>query len=134
MTTDGDRQDARADVMDVLQRLEAAVGGLSRSELPAAIGAIGACEVRLFATYIAHEVSRLQAPPKALDLLLTAKQVSERLGVSVDQVHEFIRRSEIPGVRVGRLVRVRASKLEKWIDQQEASPVPHRRYRPRGRR
>lgn len=53
-----------------------------------------------------------------IESLLNAKQVSEILNVSKPQVFLMMRRGDFPVVRMGKLVRVRRSDLEKFIQNQ----------------
>jgi excisionase family DNA binding protein len=50
-------------------------------------------------------------------LLLRAAEVAAVLGVGRSTVYELIVRGELPAVRIGRLVRVPAPALERWIDR-----------------
>lgn len=49
--------------------------------------------------------------------LLRAREVARRLNMPVSTVYDAARRDMLPGiVRMGRLVRFDASKLDAWID------------------
>ena len=50
-------------------------------------------------------------------VLLRAEEVARMLGVGRSTVYELIVRGQLPVVRIGRLVRVPAAALERWIDQ-----------------
>jgi excisionase family DNA binding protein len=49
------------------------------------------------------------------DRLLRPEQVAERLACGRSQVYNLINRGELPGVNVGRLVRVRESDLNAFV-------------------
>lgn len=57
-------------------------------------------------------------PEGTFDKLLNAKEISELLNVSKPQAFLMIRRGDFPVVRMGRLVRVRQSDLEEYINNQ----------------
>ena len=48
--------------------------------------------------------------------LLTADQAAGLLRVRRARIYELIRDNQIPAVRIGRQVRVHASKLAAWVD------------------
>ena len=50
--------------------------------------------------------------------LLTAREVAERLGVSPETVLRWIRRGELPAIKLpGGAVRVREDELERWLEE-----------------
>jgi excisionase family DNA binding protein len=78
----------------------------------------------------------------ALERLLTAREVSERLAVSPETVLRWTRRGELPGLRLpSGAIRYRPADLEEWLgvrstigsDGREASVSPNaeRLARPR---
>lgn len=54
---------------------------------------------------------------QALPKLLSAKEVSEMLGVAQWRIYERVRTGDLPSVKVGRSVRFSASALREWIEQ-----------------
>lgn len=64
---------------------------------------------------LAHE----PAPTADISQLLDAKQIAERIGCSVSEARRLISTGELPAVRIGRLVRIRAATLERWIIEHE---------------
>lgn len=54
-----------------------------------------------------------------LQTMLTAKDVSKRLNVSVRYAYELMQRNDLPTVRMGRSVRVEECDLENWINKQK---------------
>jgi excisionase family DNA binding protein len=48
-------------------------------------------------------------------LLLRAEETAELLGVGRSKVWELIWTRELPAIRIGRLVRIPRSELERWI-------------------
>lgn len=50
------------------------------------------------------------------ELLLKPDEVAEILKISKAQTYAFLKRGEIPVIRLGTLVRVRPRDLEKYID------------------
>ena len=52
----------------------------------------------------------------AMSQLLTLKEGAERAHVSFPTFRRWIDRGEIPVVRIGRVVRVKADNLEEFID------------------
>ena len=55
-------------------------------------------------------------PPEAL---MTAGEVSEYLRCSVSMVRRMVRRSEIPHLRLGRLVRFRRREVDAWLSRRQ---------------
>ena len=51
--------------------------------------------------------------------LLTLEEVAERLAVSRKMVYDWIRDGRMPGVKMGRLWRVKESSLDAFIDSLE---------------
>ena len=59
-------------------------------------------------------------PPTMTERLLTAREVADRLGVSVEWTLRHYRSGELPGFRIGRNVRpvrFRWSEIEAWLDE-----------------
>lgn len=54
-------------------------------------------------------------------LLYRIPQVAQLLALGRSTVYELIQRGDLPVVRVGRAVRVRAADLNEWVRTQEAS-------------
>ena len=55
--------------------------------------------------------------------LLDIPEVAKVLGVSIERAYELARTDVLPVVRVGRQVRIDATKLAEWIDEGGA-PLP----------
>lgn len=81
---------------------------------------------------------RANAEQRAVDRLLTAEEIAERLGVKTQSVWAQARAGRIPHVRLGRYQRFRESAVEAWLCGLEAEsnsampatpprPVPLRR-------
>jgi excisionase family DNA binding protein len=68
------------------------------------------------------------------DGLQTAKQVSTRLGVSVDTVWRLARTGELPFVTIGRLRRFEPSDVEAYIERSRVAVRPIARSRRGGAR
>ena len=51
-------------------------------------------------------------------LLLRAEDVQKVLGLGRSKVYEMMASGELPIVRIGRAVRVRADKLPEWVERQ----------------
>jgi excisionase family DNA binding protein len=63
-----------------------------------------------------HALKETIAPER----LLTAREVADRLGVSVEWTLRHYRAGELPGFRIGRSVRpvrFRWSEIETWLDE-----------------
>jgi excisionase family DNA binding protein len=59
------------------------------------------------------------------DRLLTARETSERLGVCVETVLVWIRRGDLPAIRLpGRAIRISETQLERWLASR-ATGTPH---------
>lgn len=54
-----------------------------------------------------------------LGRLLTAEEVSEIVGLSVEYVWALCRREEIPHIRFGRAKRFRLSAILEWLEHRE---------------
>jgi len=51
-------------------------------------------------------------------LLLRPEEAARELGIGRSKTYDLLRRGEIPSIRIGRSVRVHASKLREWIERQ----------------
>jgi len=51
--------------------------------------------------------------------LLTVIQVSSYLQISVKTLYQYVYKRLIPFVKVGRLVRFRATEIEQWLQNQK---------------
>lgn len=51
--------------------------------------------------------------------LLTADQVAERIGMTVEFVYALSRRGQIPHLRFGRTLRYRAEAIDDWLRASE---------------
>jgi len=60
---------------------------------------------------------------KDIDRLLTVRETATFLSVRPPHVYELIHRRVLPAVRVGKYVRVRASDLHAWIENQREEGV-----------
>ena len=49
-------------------------------------------------------------------LLLTVAQVARRLQIAHNRAHELITSGQLPGVRIGRSLRVPVQALHRWVD------------------
>ena len=56
---------------------------------------------------------------KSADILLTAKQFAERLGIAPSTAYQWGYERRLPTVKLGRSVRFRASEVEKLILRHE---------------
>lgn len=57
-----------------------------------------------------------------MEKLLTAKQVSELLEVSVSAVYDWVSRRQIPYVKLGRLIRFKKNEIFRWVDTRTIRP------------
>ncbi len=56
------------------------------------------------------------------DRLLTAREVAELLGVCAETVLRWVRRSELPVIRLpGGAIRFRWSEIEAWLQERETT-------------
>jgi excisionase family DNA binding protein len=55
--------------------------------------------------------------------LLRIEEVARTLRVSRAQAYRLVRRGEIPCVRIGASVRVRAATLDEWLRRKEGEAV-----------
>lgn len=51
--------------------------------------------------------------------LLTAKELSEELGVKLSTVYSWTHMGFIPTVKLGRLIRFRKSSIQAWLENKE---------------
>lgn len=51
-------------------------------------------------------------------LLLRPEEAARELGIGRSKTYDLLRRGEIPSIRIGRSVRIPASKLRDWIERQ----------------
>lgn len=57
-----------------------------------------------------------------MEKLLTAKQISELLEVSVSAVYDWVSRRQIPYVKLGRLIRFKKNEIFRWVDTRTIKP------------
>ncbi len=64
---------------------------------------------------------QLSAPPLTeADMLLTVREVAERLAVSRRHVWRLISANELPSIKFGRTTRVRVQDLEEFVERHRA--------------
>ena len=80
-----------------------------------------ACDIQL------RESPRLIAVGRDMDRLLTAEEITQRLGVKTQWVWAQARAGQIPHVPLGRYRRFRESAVEAWVAN--SRPKAHRRQR-----
>ena len=56
--------------------------------------------------------------------LLTARQLAERLGMSMSWVLDQWEAGALPGYKLGRAVRFRGSEVEMWLQSYRRGPEP----------
>ncbi len=56
------------------------------------------------------------------DRLLSAKEVSEYLGVGRTTIYKWIERHDLPAHKVGRLWKFRKEEVDKWLKNHQATP------------
>jgi excisionase family DNA binding protein len=57
-------------------------------------------------------------------LLLRVEEVAEMLSLGRSKTYQLIASGVLPGVRLGRCVRVPADALRRWLESQSGSGVP----------
>jgi excisionase family DNA binding protein len=62
--------------------------------------------------------------------LLTVKEAAELLRVTQARTYQLLRSGFIPGVRIGRQIRVDESALHQWVAR-GGHPLPRRTVRPK---
>lgn len=62
-------------------------------------------------------------PTAQEDRLLCIPEVAVRLAIPRGRVYEFCRRGELPVIRLGKYIRVRASALSEWLAHHEEKRV-----------
>ena len=59
--------------------------------------------------------------------LLTARVVAEQFDVSIETVLRWVRRDELPAIRLpSGQIRFREAELEEWLEQRSIGVVDHR--------
>lgn len=53
---------------------------------------------------------------KISDKLLTPEEVAEKFSVTVNTVRDWLRTGELPGIKIGKIWRVRQQELNEFID------------------
>lgn len=61
------------------------------------------------------------------DRMLKVHEVAERLALGRTHTYDLIQRGILPGVRIGRAVRVPEAKLAEYIDSLAIAPAADRR-------
>jgi excisionase family DNA binding protein len=59
-------------------------------------------------------------------LLLRIPEAAARLGVGRSTVYELIQAGQLPAVRIGKAVRIPASRLEAWVELQARAAESHK--------
>ena len=54
---------------------------------------------------------------QTLPRLLSAKEVSEQIGIPLWRLYERVRLDDIPAVRVGKAIRFSAPAVREWIER-----------------
>jgi len=90
--------------------LEALVAEADQADLPRLIGQLAQAQAAATARLVAPAPARTDE-----DRLVDMDEVARLLDVPVTQARELGRRGELPVVKVGRYVRVRAGALAEWI-------------------
>lgn len=54
-------------------------------------------------------------------LLLRAEEAAKILAIGRSKVFQLLASGELPAIRIGRLVRVRRSDLERWIEERRTA-------------
>lgn len=96
----------------------ARVAELPPDAIPAVLGELEAARVALWALLMRESAGtgkREASVAAPASRLLTASQVSERLGLPQWSVYELARRRVPPAVRLGRRVRFRAENVEAYL-------------------
>lgn len=65
--------------------------------------------------------------------LLTLDQICEKLKVKRSFIYDLTSRSQIPYIKVGRLIRFDPEEIDKWLQSQKVK-VKKREFRPRKRK
>jgi excisionase family DNA binding protein len=56
--------------------------------------------------------------------LLTAREVADRFGLTVETILRWTRSGELPAFKLGTAVRYREADLEAWLEQRATGPAP----------
>ena len=69
-----------------------------------------------------NESGNMTNPPVALadDMIVGALAIADHLGLTRRQIYAHVERGHLPAFRIGALLCVRKSTLERWIESQEA--------------
>lgn len=57
---------------------------------------------------------------EADDRLLTIEQAADYLQIAPKTVREWLRVGRLPGVKIGRVWRIREASLRAWVEQRES--------------
>ncbi|HEV3109890.1 MAG TPA: helix-turn-helix domain-containing protein [Candidatus Binataceae bacterium] len=89
------------------------------AEIPAALAALAALQTALAARLMTGSSSATHTAATDADPLLTAQEAASRLHLAVSYVYELVRSQQLPAIRSGKYVRIRASAVERFITQHE---------------
>jgi excisionase family DNA binding protein len=105
--------------------LEAPEGArsLAPEAMTEVIGELVLLLARLLVQTTVMSASPQTVNPEALDRLLTVDEVSGILSLRPARVYELIRMRRLPGLHVGKHVRVRSGDLQAWIEGQREKVV-----------
>jgi len=100
---------------ELIMRLEAELSALPREHCCELIGELERLKARVWCRLLYSG----SAPPELIICvpLLTVDQIAERLQVARARVYELIRQGKLPVVRIGKHIRMEATRLEAWIAQ-----------------
>lgn len=65
----------------------------------------------------------MQNNTKSIRLLLKVPEVAEATGLGSSHIWRLIQRGELPVVRIGKSVRIRASDLDRFIEERLSTAV-----------
>ena len=98
-----------------LARLLGDPTSLPQDQIPAAIGEIEELKATLWARLLSPTAAPKAVDPEFDQSLLPVSDVAQRMGVPRQYVYELAKRGDLPAIRFGKYVRVRACDLQRWL-------------------
>ncbi len=71
-----------------------------------------------------ENAERARSPRQAVRTALTSRELAELLGVSAGTVLDWFEAGRLPGFKLGRSARFRASEVEAWLEAQRVGAAP----------
>lgn len=104
------------------------LAAVRREEIPRLLGRIEEFKARLQAVLFTSGQESEYPPEPCTDRLITVEEAAGRLQLTEQYIYGLLKKGEIPPVKQGKYVRIRASDLNAWIEKHIEKPLDNRLY------